>query len=104
MTALDAARLFWLIDGGQGVLWRRPNGGAVTAGELRPAPRAFLKGLLGQDAFADALSTTVWCGQRRLGRAYPAPGIPQLQPARRTDRRGPALVPGARPDSGPAGR
>ena len=65
MTALDTARLFWLIDGGRGTLWHRPDGRAVTAGELKPGSRAFLKRLLGQDAFADTLSTTVWCGQRR---------------------------------------
>src|SRR5436305_7575110 len=49
MTALDTARLFWLIDGGQGTLWHRPNGRAVTAGELKPSSRAFLKRELGQD-------------------------------------------------------
>ncbi len=100
MTALDTARLFWLIDGGQGTLWHRPDGRAVTAGELRPASRALLKRLLGQDAFADALSTTVWCGQRRFGRIYPAEGIPQLEPARWIDRRGHVVVPGAGADFG----
>jgi hypothetical protein len=100
MTALDTARLFWLIDGGQGTLWHRPGGRAVTAGELKPGSRAFLKGLLGQDAFADALSTTVWCGQRRFGRVYPAEGIPQLEPARWLDRRGHVVVPGSGADFG----
>ncbi len=100
MTALDTARLFWLIDGGQGTLWRRPNGRAVTAGELKPSSRAFLKRELGQDAFADALSTTVWCGQRRFGRVYPAEGIPQLEPARWIDRRGHVVVPGSGADFG----
>jgi hypothetical protein len=100
MTALDTARLLWLIDGGQGTLWRRPDGRAVTAGELKPGSRGFLKRLLGQDAFADALSTTVWCGQRRFGRAYPAEGIPQLEPARWIDRRGHVVVPGTGADFG----
>jgi hypothetical protein len=100
MTALDTARLFWLIDGGQGTLWHRPDGRAVTAGELKPGSRAFLKRLLGQDAFADTLSTTVWCGQRRFGRVYPAAGIPQLEPARWLDRRGHVVVPGTGADFG----
>jgi hypothetical protein len=93
MTALDTARLFWLIDGGQGTLWNRPNGTPVTEGELSPSSRTFLKGLLGEDAFADTLSTTVWCGLRRFGRVYPAPGIPQLAPARWVDPRGHIVVP-----------
>ncbi|MDX6669028.1 MAG: hypothetical protein QOK04_2408 [Solirubrobacteraceae bacterium] len=93
MTALDTARLFWLIDGGQGALWQRPNGAPVTAGELSPASRAFLKGLLGADAFSDTLSTTVWCGRRQFGRVYPAAGIPQLAPARWIDQRGHVVVP-----------
>ena len=93
MTALDTARLFWLIDGGQGTLWQRPNGQPVTAGELSPSSRTFLTGLLGDDAFADTLSTTVWCGSRRFGRTYPAPGIPQLAPARWVDPRGHVVVP-----------
>src|SRR5207237_8886242 len=82
MTALDTARLFWLIDGGQGTLWRRPGGRPVTAGELSSTSRAYLRRLLGDDAFADALSTTVWGGPRRVGRPYPAPGLPPPDPAR----------------------
>jgi hypothetical protein len=93
MTALDTARLFWLIDGGQGTLWNRPNGTPVTAGELSSSSREFLRGLLLNDAFADTLSTTVWCGLRRFGRVYPAPGIPQLAPARWVDPRGHVVVP-----------
>lgn len=100
MTALDTARLFWLIDGAQGTLWRRPNGQPVTEHELSSSSRSFLKRLLGQDAFADTLSTTVWCGQRRFGRTYPALGIPQLEPARWIDPRGHVVVPGEGSDFG----
>lgn len=100
MTALDTARLFWLIDGGQGTLWRRPNGQPVTERELSPSSRSLLKRLLGEDAFADTLSSTVWCGQHRFGRSYPAAGIPQLEPSRWIDARGHVVVPGDDDDFG----
>jgi hypothetical protein len=72
----------------------------LTAAELSPSSRALLKGLLGDDAFADTLSTTVWCGLRRFGRSYPAPGIPQVEPARWMDARGHVVVPGDNGDFG----
>lgn len=73
MTALDTARLLWLIDGGRGVLWRAPDGHPVTARVLSGRSRALLKRLLREQAFNDELSTTNWCGLD-----YPAAGIPQL--------------------------
>ena len=72
MTALDTARLLLLINGGPGVLWRAPGGQAVTANVLSRSSRAVLKGLLAQQGYNEALSTTNWCG-----RSYPAQGIPQ---------------------------
>jgi hydroxyacylglutathione hydrolase len=72
MTALDTARLLWLVEGAPGVLWRRPDGGPVTARVLSDASRAVLAQLLAEQGFNVVLSTTNFCG---LG--YPSPGIPQ---------------------------
>jgi beta-lactamase class A len=72
MTALDTARLLWLIEGAPGVLWRRPDGRPVTARVLSDASRGLLRQLLAEQGFNDALSTTNFCGLE-----YPSPGIPQ---------------------------
>jgi Beta-lactamase enzyme family len=72
MTALDTARLLWLIEGAPGTLWRRPDGAPVTAGELSDAARALLRQLLAAQGFNVVLSTANYCG-----RDYPSPGIPQ---------------------------
>ena len=72
MTALDTARLLWLIEGAPGVLWRAPDGRRVTARVLSRRSRRLLKRLLVQQGFNDQLSTSNWCG-----RDYPAAGIPQ---------------------------
>jgi hypothetical protein len=72
MTALDTARLLWLIEGAPGVLWRRPDGGRVTAAVLSDGSRALLRQLLAEQGFNIALSTANTCG-----RDYPSPGIPQ---------------------------
>ena len=78
MTALDTARLLWLVDGGTGTdeaLWHA-SGRAVTAAELYADSRARLRGLLEQQGFNTILSTANWGARRRLGGDYPAPGIP----------------------------
>ena len=72
MTALDTARLLWLIEGAPGVLWRRPDGGPVTAAVLSDASRGLLRQLLAEQGFNIVLSTANHCG-----RDYPSPGIPQ---------------------------
>ena len=72
MTALDTARLLWLIEGGPGVLWNRPDGRAVTARLLSDSSRALLRQLLAEQGFNVALSTTNFCGLE-----YPGPGLPQ---------------------------
>ncbi len=77
MTSLDTARLLWLIEGGSGTLWLRPNGQPVLASLLSPGSRAFLKSLLDDQAFHEALSTGSLCGKANV-----APGIPALVPAR----------------------
>ncbi|HEX8441444.1 serine hydrolase [Archangium sp.] len=77
MTALDTARLFLLIEGGPGVLWRTPEGRAVTAGELSGPARGFLKKLLADQGYAEGLSSTLVCGDPNA-----RPGLPTAVPAR----------------------
>ena len=77
MTSLDTARLLWLIEGGSGTLWLRPDGQPVLASLLSPGSRAFLKSLLDDQAFHEALSTGSLCGKANV-----RPGIPALVPAR----------------------
>jgi CubicO group peptidase (beta-lactamase class C family) len=76
MTALDTARLMWLMDGGADVLWRTPDGIDVRADRLSGRSRRVLRQMLIDDAWANTLSSVLFCGQRRFGRPYPAPGIP----------------------------
>lgn len=80
MTSLDAARLLWLIEGGSGTLWRRPDGGAVTASLLSASSRAYLKSLLDDQGYNEALTTSNFCGA-----ANTRPGIPAGVPARWVD-------------------
>jgi hypothetical protein len=77
MTALDTARLFLLINGGTGVLWRTPKGREVTAAELSESSRTFLKGLLADQGFKEGLTSTLVCGDPNV-----KPGIPAAMPAR----------------------
>jgi len=77
MTSLDTARLLWLIEGGSGTLWLRPDGRPVLASLLSPGSRSFLKGLLDDQAFHEVLSTSSLCGKANV-----RPGIPALVPAR----------------------
>jgi hypothetical protein len=72
MTALDTARLLWLVEGAPGVLWTRPDGRPVTARVLSAGSRALLGQLLAGQGFNVALSTANFCGLD-----YPSPGIPQ---------------------------
>jgi hypothetical protein len=80
MGALDTARLFYLIEGAPGVLWKAPDGRKVKASELSDASRAFLRALHADQAFHEVLSTSLYCGQD-----YPAQGIPSLVPTRWVD-------------------
>ncbi len=77
MTSMDTARLLWLIDGGDGKLWTKPDGTAVSAALLSDDSRAYLRGLLEDQAYNEALSTTMYCGAKNI-----QPGIPALQPTR----------------------
>lgn len=87
LTALDTARLFLLINGGPGVLWRTPKGRAVTAGELSESSRAFLKRLLAEQGLKEGLSSTLVCGD-----AHARPGIPAAVPTRWLAEDGTATV------------
>jgi hypothetical protein len=71
MTAIDVARLFWLIDGGPGTLWQGADGKPVTAQYLSDSSRAFLKKTLSDQAFNNALTTA-----NLRGAPHIRPGIP----------------------------
>jgi hypothetical protein len=71
MTAFDTARLFWIIDGGPGVFWTGANARPVTAQLLSDSSRAFLKKLLSDQGFNDALTTANFPGAKNV-----RPGIP----------------------------
>lgn len=77
-TAMDVARLLWLVAGGPGVLWRTPAGLAVTREALPERARTRLKALLSDQGLHEALSSGSLCG------AGPA-GIPALVPLRFLD-------------------
>ncbi len=72
MTALDTARLLWLIDGGPGLLWRRPDGNPITASELSAEARSYLKSLLAEQGLHEALSTTNLGGAAQAQLGIPA--------------------------------
>jgi hypothetical protein len=77
MGALDTAKLLLIVGGGPGTLWTAPDGTSVTRDVLSDAARDVFLRALGDQGHNDMLSTTNYCG-----RPYPAPGIPQVTPAR----------------------
>ncbi len=77
-TAMDVARLLWLVAGGPGVLWRTREGAPVTRQALPEVARARLQRLLAQQGLHEVLSSGSLCG------AGPA-GIPALVPERFLD-------------------
>ena len=91
MSALDTARLMWLIDGAPDdyTLWRSPEGNPVTPAELSESSRAYLKDLLAQQGFNEALTTanfgTYQRGTDNIAPPYTLPGIPSLVPGRWID-------------------
>lgn len=91
MTAMDTARLLWLIDGGNGSLWTRPDDEPVSASMLSDGSRAYLKGLLDEQGYHEALSTSILCGAANVN-----PGIPALVPQRWITRDGTVTVDGYR--------
>ncbi|WP_088891811.1 DUF4347 domain-containing protein [Leptolyngbya ohadii] len=87
MTALDTARLLWLINGtsnDEQVLWDKPNGKPVTSAELSDGSRNFLKRLLANQGFNEVLSTSNFGTFRKNGKLFGAPntrpGIPAVVP------------------------
>jgi hypothetical protein len=73
-TAMDMARLIWLVSGGPGVLWRTPAGRAVVRETMPEAARARLKRVLAYQGRHEILSTGSNCGAV-------ASGIPAAVPA-----------------------
>lgn len=73
-TAMDMARLLWLVAGGPGVLWRTPSGRAVVRETMPESARARLKRVLGYQARHEILSSGSTCGAV-------AAGIPAAVPA-----------------------
>ncbi|MCA1675514.1 MAG: class A beta-lactamase-related serine hydrolase [Actinobacteria bacterium] len=62
MTSMDTARLLWLIEGGSGILWARPDGSPVRASLLSAPSRSYLKSLLDDQGFHEVVSTSNFCG------------------------------------------
>ena len=77
MTSMDTARLLWLIEGGSGTLWTRPDGSPVRSSLLSTSSRTYLKSLLDDQGFHEVLSTSNFCGAPNT-----RPGIPALVPSR----------------------
>ena len=71
LTAWDIARMFWLIDGGEGEFWRDAKGKPVTAKILSDSSRAFLKKILSEQGFNNGLTTANFPGVKNI-----PPGIP----------------------------
>lgn len=71
MTAWDVARLFWIFDGGPGEMWQGADHQPVAAKLLSDSSRSFLKKLLSEQAFNDALTTANLSGAKNV-----RPGIP----------------------------
>jgi len=67
VTAIDVARLLWLVVGGPGTLWTAPGGRAVTRADLPEPARALLLRLLEDQAFHEALSRGSLCGEGPAG-------------------------------------
>ncbi|MFO0582511.1 MAG: serine hydrolase [Anaeromyxobacter sp.] len=74
VTAIDVARLLWLVAGGPGTLWTAPSGRAVTRADLPGPARALLLRLLEDQAFHEALSGGSLCGEAPAGIPARVPG------------------------------
>jgi hypothetical protein len=68
MTAYDTARLLWILEAPPGTLWLDADRRPVTRDILSPASRQYLKQLLLDQGFNDALTTANF------------PGTPHVQP------------------------
>jgi hypothetical protein len=66
-TAMDMARLLWLVAGGPGVLWRTPSGRAVLRETMPESARARLKRVLAYQGRHEILSTGSTCGAVAVG-------------------------------------
>jgi len=77
-TAMDVARLLWLVAGGPRAGWRAPDGSRVGASTLPEPGRALLRRLLADQGLHEVLSTGSTCGSG-------AAGIPAAVPERFLD-------------------
>ena len=72
LTAWDIARMFWIIDGGAGELWRDASGQPVTGKLLFDSSRVFLLKLLLEQGFNDCLSTANFPGAKNVRAGIPS--------------------------------
>jgi beta-lactamase family protein len=72
MTAWDAARLFWIFDGGPGEMWKTKDGQPVTGKLLSDSSRSFVKKLLSEQGFNDALTTANFPGAKNVRLGIPS--------------------------------
>jgi len=73
-TAMDVARLLWLVAGGPHARWRTPAGDLVTGDVLPVYGRSLLRRMLAGQGYHEILSAGLLCGEV-------PPGIPALVPA-----------------------
>jgi hypothetical protein len=72
MTSADTARLFLIIEGSQGLLWNAPDGSPVTSDLLSASSRKFLKTLLFNQGYNEALCTSNLFGASNVVRGIPS--------------------------------
>ena len=77
-TAMDLARLLWLVAGGPHARWRTPSGDLVTGDVLPVYGRTLLRRMLAGQGYHEILSAGLLCGEV-------PPGIPAVVPVRFLD-------------------
>ncbi|MBM3738670.1 MAG: serine hydrolase [Acidobacteria bacterium] len=89
MTAMETAKLLWLIEGSTNVLWARPDHTPVIREELSEPSRTLLLGWLEAEGLHQVLSSSSLCGSPNVWF-----GIPSAVPERWIQEDGRALVAG----------
>ena len=89
LTAWDIARMFTLIDGGTGDFWRDADGSPITKTILSESSRTFLKNLLSEQGFNDALTTAIMSqSPKHIRPGIPSPGRGPMDQSNQWTRRG----------------